>query len=386
MRFIGPPRPSVAIVLPHRESFDPACAGAVAMVVQRIAAGQSRYGSVVVGPPHGGAGFPGIAFRPVRWLPWLPLTPTRRYALQVAARLAPLPPGLIEVHNKPDVADWLARLLPGRPVTLFLHNDPRSMRGAQTPGARLRLLRRLARVVTVSEFVRRCLLEGVDGELPRPPVVIHNSLDLTLMPPPVPPGERDRVILFAGRVVPQKGPDVFIKACAEILPRLVGWRAEIIGADGFSATKPDSRFVAGLRPAAAAAGVVLQGHKPHAEVLRAMARAAIVVVPSRWEEPFGMTALEAMASGAALAGSGRGGLGEVIGSAGLLIDPDDPASVGGALLRLAGDAGLRARLGAAGQERAQRHFAASDAMAKLDDLRDGVTAALFTGGPPRPTP
>jgi hypothetical protein len=42
------------------------------------------------------------------------------------------------------------------------------------------------------------------------------------------------------------------------------------------------------------------GYRPHAEVMAAMARAAIIVVPSRWPEPFGLTALEVMAAGGAL--------------------------------------------------------------------------------------
>ncbi len=366
---------TVAIVLPHRERFGPDAAGAVAMVVQRLAAGQSRHPVLVVGPPHGGAGFPGIDFLPVALPRWLPGTPTLRYAAKLAFVLARRRPALIEVHNKPDVALWLARLL-RHPVTLFLHNDPREMRGARSPAARARLLRRLARVVTVSDYLRTCLLEGVATHSsakeaaapPRPPMVIHNALDLARLPAPRPTAAREPLILFAGRVVPDKAPDLFIAACAQALPALPGWRAEIIGADGFSATQPDSRFIAGLRAPAAAAGVTLRGHLPHPQVLQAMARAAIVVVPSRWNEPFGLTALEAMACGAPLITSGRGGLAEIAGDAALRIDPADAGSLAAALLRLAADPALRTTLATAGLARAQL-FDLPAAMAKLDQLR-----------------
>jgi glycosyltransferase involved in cell wall biosynthesis len=364
------PQRQVTIVLPHRERFGPLAAGAVAMVVQRLAAGPSRYQALVVGPPVGGPGFPGIDFLAVRVPRFLPLTVTQSYAAKLALVLARRPAGLIEVHNKPDVALWLARCFAHRPVTLFLHNDPRSMRGARSPAARARLLRRLARVVTVSAFLRDALLEGVAPPPERPPLVIHNALDPATLPEPVPPQQRDRLILFAGRVVPDKAPDAFVAACAEALPRLPGWRAEIIGADGFGTDRVDSAFIRRLRPAAEAAGIVLHGHLPHAAVLAAMARAAIVVVPSRWPEPFGLAALEAMACGAALVCSGRGGLAEVAGEAALPIDPDDPAAMARALVRLAGDADLRAALSAAGLHRARTRFAAADAVAKLDELRD----------------
>ena len=370
----------VTLLLPHRESFGPAAAGAVAMMVRGIAAGPSRYQSLVIGPPFDGPGFPGIEFQAARAPNWLPLTPTQRYAAKLAQVLAPLPPGLVEVHNKPDVASWLARLFPRRRVTLILHNDPRSMRGARSPRARQRLLRRLAQVVTVSEHVRRCLLEGLASP-DRAPVVIHNALDLEGLPQAVPPERRDKVILFAGRVVPEKGPDAFVSACAQALPSLPGWRAEMIGADGFSPGAPDSGFIRGLRGPAAAAGVLMHGFKPRPAVLEAMARAAIVVVPSRWEEPFGLTALEAMACGAALACSRRGGLAEVAGDACEPIDPDDPASMAQALLRLARGAELRAALSAAGQERARTCFGLAQAIGKFDDLRDATLAAWLAEGP-----
>ncbi len=364
------PSPRVTILLPHREAFGPASAGAVAMVVHRLAAGPSRYRALVVGPPFAGPRFPGIDFRQALPPKWLPLTPTQRYAARLAFVLAPLPPGLIEVHNKPDVALWLARLFPRRPVSLFLHNDPRTMRGARSPAARRRLLGRLARIVTVSEFLRRCLLDGVAPPPDRPPLVIHNALDMAALPAGLPTRQRDKVILFAGRVVPDKGPDAFVAACALAMPDLPGWRAEMIGADGFSADAPDSDFIRRLRLQAAAAAVRLHGYQTHAAVLQAMARAAIVVVPSRWQEPFGLTALEAMACGAAVACSGRGGLAEIVGDAALAIDPDQPASFAQALRRLAGDVELRAAFSAMGLKRARERFSSADALAKLDDLRD----------------
>ncbi len=368
------PRGQVTILLPHRETFGPAGAGAVAMVVRRLAAGRSRYAALVAGPSFPGASFPGIDFRPIRTAPWLPLSASHRYAAAAAYALSRLPPGLIEVHNKPDVALWLARLFPQRRVSLFLHNDPRSMRGARSTDARRRLLRRLAYVVTVSDFVRQALLDGVPPAPGPAPSVIANALDLAAIPAGLAPPDRHQVVLFVGRVVADKGADLFVAACARAMPQLPGWRAEMIGADGFSAGGTETGYIRRLRPAAAAAGVTMHGHQPQERVLHAMARAAIVVVPSRWREPFGLTALEAMACGAALVCSGRGGLAEVMGDAGLRVDPEDVDAFSQALLRLAADPDLRAALSAAGRKRAQDRFSLVDAIAKLDDLRDGAIA------------
>lgn len=360
----------VTIVLPHRETFGPVGGGAVAMVVRRLATGGARYTVTVVGRSFAGERFGGVPFQAVRVPGWLPLSATQRYLVGVARVLAGMPVGPVEVHNKPDVALWLAWLFPRRPVSLFLHNDPRTMRGARSVAARRRLLRRLAQVVTVSEHVRSAFLDGLGDATG--PVVLHNALEP--LPPGLPAAERERVILFVGRMVADKGADLFVEACARAMPGLPGWRAEMIGADGFSADGPVTPFIRALRPRAAAAGVRLLGHRPPADVLAAMGRAAVVVVPSRWAEPFGLTALEAMACGAALVCSGRGGLAEVMGETGVRVEPEDTAGFAAALVRVAGDARLRAALGEAGVARAREVFGLAAAVARLDGMRDGIVA------------
>jgi glycosyltransferase involved in cell wall biosynthesis len=369
MSAADPARPSVAIVLPPGERFAPAAAGAIALVVRALAAGPSRYAVTVLGPAQP-APFPDIAFRAVAPAAW-PAPLARRYAIGAARVLAAHPPDLIEVHNRPDIALRLASRFPAIPVVLILHNDPQGMRALPSAARRARLLDRLAGVATVSGWLRGRLLEGVAPPA-RPPVVLPNAIDLGGIP--ASPPMRELLILFAGRITADKGADAFVAACARALPRLPGWRAAMIGADRFGADSPDTRFVRALRPAAAAAGVAMAGYRPHADVLAAMAGAAIVVVPSRWPEPFGLTALEAMACGAALLCAPRGGLPEVVGDAAVPIDPDDPAAMAEAIIALAGDPDRRAALGRAGRVRAGE-FDIARSRAALDGLRDAVLAA-----------
>ncbi len=206
----------------------------------------------------------------------------------------------------------------------------------------------------------------------------HCSPTASIWPSCRAPRPREQLILFAGRVVPDKGPDMFVAACREALPQLPGWRAEIIGADRFSETSPATAFVRRVRKAADEAGVTMAGYLDHPLVLEANARASIAVVPSRWPEPFGLTALEALASGAALITSGRGGLREVAGDAALYVDPDNPASIADAILRLARDPSLREALGAAGRERA-RQFDVPVAAARLARCGGGPLPAVRRG-------
>jgi len=365
--------PLVAVVLPPREGFGPGRTGAVGMIAQRLAAAPGPFCTLMVGGPQSGPTFAAPQFQAVapRWHDWGNVN--IRHAAAVARALKPLAPALVEVHNRPETALALARRLPGARVVLFLHNDPLTMRAARTPAERAVLLARTARVVTVSDFLRRHLLEGVALPAGKMPAVLPNCIDLAGLPAPLPPEGRERLILFVGRVVPEKAPDAFVAACALALPRLPGWRAEIIGADRFREDSPDTGFVRGVRAAAEAAGVTLLGYRDHPAVLEAMARAAIVAMPSRWEEPFGLTALEAIASGAALVASPRGGLPEVGGEAALYADPDDPAAMADAMVALASDPALLAARAAAGRERARR-FDLPRAVAMLHALRRDILA------------
>ena len=340
--------PRFVAVLPPREGFGPDRAGAVGLLVRRLAIADAA--TTVIGGPQQGEPFRDVPFEQIPPARFLPLNANHRYAFAVAHRLRTLRPDLVEVYNRPDIALALARLLPRIPVCLNLQNDPQGMRLARTPRQRARLLQRLTRVFCASDFLRCRLLEGT-GVAPRlEPVVIHNSLDLAALPPPCP---REKLILFAGRIVREKAPDSFVAACAAALPRLPGWRAEMIGADRFGPNSPDTDFARTVGTAAEHAGVNALGYRDHQTVLQAMAAAAIVVVPSRWQEPFGLVALEALASGAALICSDRGGLPEVGGDTALYANPDDPAALAAAILALANDPARRAALEQAGRDRAR---------------------------------
>lgn len=351
----------LALILPHRERFGAASVGGVGQVVRTVAV-RSRFDVTVLGvePP---APFPHIAFGKIRAPP---RASSHAYLWAAGRAVRRLRPDLVEVHNRADLALHLARRFP---TVLVLHNDPRCMRGARSAAGRDRVLRRLAGVVAVSDCVARAMLDGVARPAQRP-VMIHNGIDLTALPPPAP---REALILFVGRVTADKGADAFVEACAMVLPHLPGWRAEMIGADGFGPDSRETPFIAALRRRAHAVGVRMLGYRPHGEVLVAMTRAAMVVVPSRWTEPFGLTALEAMASGAALACSLRGGLAELAEGACRTIHPDRVDEMAGRLLDLARDPSERARLGEAGRARAAL-FDAQEAAAAYDRFRQVVLA------------
>lgn len=338
--------------MPPKEGFAPEAVGAIGLLVHRLA--RAGAGGVVLGRQGTHKPFIDVPFEAVR--PGLGLSNAARYAAGVARAVQRLGAKLVEVHNWPEVAWRLRGAAPT--VSLILNNDPQNMRAARTAAQRGALLRGLAGIATSSAWLRERFLEAVEDE--RDVTVLPNCIDV----PPAPPVEREKLILFAGRVVSDKGADAFVAACGAVLPGLPGWRAELIGADRFRPDSPETPFVRTLRPAAAAARVAMLGHQPNDQVLAAMRRAAIVVVPSRWAEPFGLVALEAMAEGAALVCSGRGGLREVAGDAAVYADPDAPGALADAIAALARDERRRAALALKGRSRAET-FGAPAAAVRL---------------------
>jgi len=331
---------TIAIILPAREGFAPDRAGAIAMVSLRLAGTDPR--TSVIGGKQTAQPFAGVRFTEIS------STSAAGFSLGVLRSLRRLRPSVIEVHQQPRLARLIARLMPRSRVLLFLHNDPLTMRGLRRKAERAVTLRLLHRVVCVSTYLRDRYAAGLTetGKL----AILPNPLSLADLPES--PPDRRREILFAGRVVADKGVQDFLTACTAALPSLHGWSARIIGGDRFGPASPETDYVASMREAARAAGVAFDGPQPHSAVLAAMAAAAIVVVPSRWPEPFGLTALEAMASGAALIATGTGGLPELIGDAGILLVPGNPEDLTRAILKLAENEAERANFAALGRARA----------------------------------
>jgi glycosyltransferase involved in cell wall biosynthesis len=153
-------------------------------------------------------------------------------------------------------------------------------------------------------------------------------------------------ILFAGDLSLDKGIGTLVQAHAQMasdVPLVLIGRA----VDG--------------TPVPSQPGISVLGALPHESVLAAWRKCAVGVVPSRWAEPFGLVALEAMAAGVPLVASRIGGLLDFVsdGESGILVDPGDPAALAAALDRLIGDPKLRARFGAGGAQRALEYTASA---------------------------
>ena len=125
-----------------------------------------------------------------------------------------------------------------------------------------------------------------------------------------------------------------------------------------------------MRPKRPAAGSGSTRNLPHAEVKAAWEKSAIGLALTKTPEPFGRTALEALASGAALIGSGLGGLAEVCGPCAVTVDPNDAGGLAAALGALMDAPDRRADLARAGRKRVEALFDIRAVARRMDDFID----------------
>jgi glycosyltransferase involved in cell wall biosynthesis len=253
-----------------------------------------------------------------------PFPVVRQPNFRTAARL--LADTNVVVHNQISLRALPPWLLSRRPLILIHQTwlpDQGPLR-KRLAAAIKRFTCRLASNVTCSAAVGR--------ELGLPHLVIPNTYDDSLfrLRPDV---QRDQDLLFVGRLVSDKGIDLLVDALGRLAEEHFKPSLTIVGSGAEETALRNRVDELGLGRQITFAGS-LRGEA----LAKAMNKHRIMVVPSRWQEPFGIVALEGLASGCRIVASNGGGLPEAAGPEAHLFDLDHPVSL---------DAALRAALSAA---------------------------------------
>lgn len=312
------------------------------------------------------------------------LSKTRR-ADAVAEMLAGFDPDYIEYHQQLESAATLARRFPNKINVLYRHTRIKQPKGALDRaryGARLKAFDRLIFVSKAAgaEFVGDypALADRVSS--------ICNPIELEAWK--ACPDTREKLILFSGRAMEEKGLEPFCEALAAVLDKAPDWRGALMLGDwdrheGWAAPR-----IAAL----ARFGDRVEIHKSASlpQVQAVTRRAAIAVTPSFVAEALGLSALEAHAAGAALISSGRGGLREASGDHAVYVDPPQAPGLTEAMWGLVENADRRVAMARAGQEFAAAVHAPAVRSEQLDDLREtliadraqaAVRGAVWVGAP-----
>jgi alpha-maltose-1-phosphate synthase len=271
-----------------------------------------------------------------------------------------------------NLAGHLASLLHGIPHVATVHSlEPLRPWKAEQLGGGYALsswaervsLASAAAVVAVSDGMLSDVLSVYPEISPERVRVIRNGIDTLEYAPD--PGtdvlEKHGVdlarpyVIFVGRITRQKGVPVLLRAADWLDPS-----AQLVLCAG-AADTPElgaevASLVAGLR--SSRSGVLwIPEMLPKTEIRQLLTHAMAFVCPSIYE-PLGIVNLEAMACSTAVVASRVGGIPEVVdgGVTGLLVPPDDPASLADALNMLLRDPGRASAMGAAGRARAVAEF------------------------------
>ena len=186
-------------------------------------------------------------------------------------------------------------------------------------------------------------------------------------PPGDAPGDAPRAgVLFVGRVTEEKGVRVLLEAAerlhasgASVPVRIVGGSPDLEAYRARAAHLPDVSFL---------------GVQPPDACLRLMREAAAVVVPSVCPETFGLTVIEAYASGTPVVASRAGSLAELVvdGVTGRTVPPGDSKALAAALADLASDATAARAMGAAARARYETSYTPETSLVHLRTIYDRV--------------
>lgn len=262
-------------------------------------------------------------------------------------------------QNNISLRTLLPALAVRKPTIVAHHTWIRNVRGGLGWNDRLKRML-LSRVTNVA------ISQAIADDLPVPCVINSNPYrdDSFRLIPGV---ARNRALVFLGRLVSDKGVDLLLRALGEMRQEGSTPTLTIIGAG------PEERALKALTSELnLQEQVEFAGEKSGDELALLLNQHRIMVVPSRWAEPFGLVALEGIACGCAIIGSEDGGLKEAMGPCGITFKNGDQGSLVAAIKHLLRDGGLEESLRRAGPAHLVRFKASEVARAYLQLIEDSV--------------
>jgi spore coat protein SA len=264
---------------------------------------------------------------------------------------------VLHIHNRPQWVRELRHLGYEGIIWLHIHNNHLGhWNAAMLDG----LAQQVDGIATCSTFLKGTFV-GRSPSLAAKTEIIFNGVNTQLFCPKEEIREA-KTIFFVGRFDEEKGVLQLVRAYGQVLDRHPGASLVIGGATGFGVHR-ESDYVRKVREIAQSlirdrnALIHFPGYIDHDKDLPSwFQRATVFAIPSLFQEPFGMVSAEAMACGTPVVGSNRGGIPEVLGDAGILVNPEDIDEFASALSTLLDSAEYRTSIGRAGLFRCQELF------------------------------
>lgn len=200
---------------------------------------------------------------------------------------------IIEIHNRPESLLFLLKKKITAKLIFVFHNNPKDMRGSASVKERINIAEKTDQIYFVSRWVKDKFFEGLPYKHKNNCEILYPAIKpLNKFP------KKEKLIIFCGKLNSSKGYDIFGNAVLKILDKFKDWKAIAIG------NEPREKFDFQHK------NFKILDWIQHKKILKYYSKASISVVPSRWLEPFGRTAMESAAYGCATITSKNGGLPE----------------------------------------------------------------------------
>ncbi len=201
---------------------------------------------------------------------------------------------LIEIHNRPNYINKIYKI--NKNLVLYFHNDPLEIKGSKSIKDRINILKKTKKIIFISDWVKKRFLKGINKK-----IILNNHLEIiqhSTNKKIISLNNKKNLIIFVGRLNKSKGYDIFGKAIINILNNYPNWKSIVIGDEHREKITFKHK------------NLKILGFQKHNIVSKHFIKSDICVVCSRWNEPFGRTALEASSAGCAVIISNKGGLPE----------------------------------------------------------------------------
>ena len=285
----------IAILLPYKENFSPAYAGAVSLFVNDIVKESIYNKTIKIYGNTKNKQFLSDNYQNINFSKNYLLSSNYQYVDTFIKLKEAANSDLIEVHNRPKYINQIKKRYSNK-LFLYFHNDPLTMNGSKTISERMNLLNSVHKIFFNSNWCRNRFFDGIQNinEFKKKTAICFQSSSKTK----INFKEKKKIISFVGKLNRAKGYDIFGNAILKILDKHPSWTAKVYG------DEPREKLIFKHK------NLNILGFKDNKSILDDLKKISISVVCSKWDEPFGRTSLEAASRGSAVIISNKGGLPE----------------------------------------------------------------------------
>ena len=287
----------IAILLPYKENFSKNETGAVSIFVNSIDKLSKYKDNINI---FGSTNFKPLSknYENLIFKKKFYLSSSKIYVENFLKRLSYKKIDILEIHNRPHYLNYLNNLENTKKI-VFFHNNPLQMQGSTSKNERLNIYTKADTLIfnsiwTKTQFLKDLPINADDNKIKIVPQST-SKVKINFL-------KKKKIISFVGKLNTAKGYDIFGEAIIKILNKYPKWSSIVMG------NEPRQKLFYN-HPR-----LKILGFKNNDYVLNKLKEVSISVVPSKWDEPFGRSSLEAASRGCAIIRSDKGGLNETTNS------------------------------------------------------------------------